>query len=129
VGEAMPITYQLDRQNRLMVTRMSGRIEREEAFAYLDAILADPGNESCDELIVLEEVDLDAIGADDIRALARHASAGSRDEIFRVAVVAPRDADFGIWRMFQSLRDLGDHRMAVFRSLEEARVWLGAERS
>jgi hypothetical protein len=123
----MPITYEVDRASRLMVTRIGGRITPAEAFAYLDQIIADPDNDQCDELMILDDVDLSGIGAADIRALARRASELTQDDQFRVAVVAPRDADFGVWRMFQTFRDLGDHRMAVFRRIEEACDWLGVK--
>jgi len=121
----MPITYEIDRRSLLMVTHMTGQITSSEAFDYLDAIVADPENDQCDELIILEDVDFESITSSDVRSLARRASENSHDDQFRVAVVAPRDADFGIWRMFQSLRDLGENRMAVFRDIDDAREWLG----
>lgn len=123
----MPITYEVDRSNRLMITRIEGRIAPAEAFAYLDRIIADPDNDQCDELLVLDDVDLSGIGAADVRGLARRAAELAQDDKFRVAVVAPRDADFGVWRMFQTLRDLGDHRMAVFRQIQQACDWLGVK--
>ena len=123
----MPITYEVDRASRLMVTRIGGRITPAEAFAYLDQIIADPDNEQCDELMILDDVDLSGIGATDVRALARRASELTQDDQFRVAIVAPRDADFGVWRMFQTFRDLGDQRMAVFRRIEQACDWLGVK--
>lgn len=110
-----------------MVTRIGGRITPAEAFSYLDQIIADPENEQCDELMILDDVDLSGITATDVRALARRASELSQDDQFRVAVVAPHDADFGVWRMFQTFRDLGDQRMAVFRRIEEACDWLGVK--
>jgi len=110
-----------------MITRFRGRIDRQETSAYLDAILADPANDDCDELIILEDVDMDEIGSSDVRSLARRAAELSRDDRFRVCVVAPRDADFGMWRMFQSFRNLGDDRMAVFRNLRDACDWLGTK--
>lgn len=124
--EPMPITYVIDRDAKLMTTRASGLITPAALFEYLDAIIDDPANVHCDELMILEDVDIDAISAADIRALARRSAELSQDDQFRVAIVASRDADFGMARMFQTLRELGDKRMSVFRTLEAAREWLGA---
>lgn len=123
----MPITYEIDREKGLMVTRASGTISASDFFEYVDTILADPANEQCDELLILEEIDVEQISAGDIRGAARRSANLSRDDDFRVAVVAPGDADFGLSRMFQAFRELGDERMAVFRSIQDACDWLGVK--
>jgi len=126
--ESMPITYVIDRDASLMTTRARGHITPAALYEYLDAIIDDPANEQCDELLILEDVDIQSISAADIRALARRSAELSQDDGFRVAVVASRDADFGMTRMSQTLRELGEKRMAVFRSLGAACDWLGVTR-
>jgi len=123
----MPITYEIDREKRLMTSRAAGRITSAELFDYLEAIIKDPANVDCDELVVLDDVDTDAISSADVRTAAQRAASLSRDTDFRVAVVAPRDADFGMFRMFQAFRELGEDRMAVFRDIQDACDWLGVK--
>jgi hypothetical protein len=123
----MPILYEVDRDARLMTTRASGRVTPAMLFEYLDAIIADPANEQCDELMILDDIDIESISSADVRALAQRASELSQDEKFRFAVVAARDADFGMVRMFQAFRELDEHRMSVFRTLEAACSWLGVK--
>ena len=49
----------------------------------------------------------------------------------RTAIVAPRDLDYGIGRMFEVYADI--ERLTVkfvtFRSMVEAKVWLGVDTS
>ena len=45
----------------------------------------------------------------------------------RIAIVASSDAGFGSGRMFEGLS--GDEHVRTFRSVEEARAWLGIEGS
>jgi hypothetical protein len=123
----MPIQYEVDRAAMLMTTRATGRITPAMLFEYLDAIIADPTNDQCDELMIFDDVDIDAISSADVRALAHRSAELSQDDKFRVAVVAARDADFGMVRMFQAFRELDEQRMAVFRTLEAACQWLGVD--
>ena len=123
----MPIQYEVDREKRLMITRATGQLTPSELFSYLDAIIADPANEQCDEIYLFDDVDLSQVSSADVRTLARRAAEVSSGDPFRVAFVAPRDADFGMVRMFQAFRELGDDRMAVFRTLDDACDWLGVK--
>ena len=45
--------------------------------------------------------------------------------LWRVALVAETDLQFGIARLFQSICDPVDASISVFRSLAEAHAWLG----
>lgn len=123
----MPITYQIDREKGLTITHASGRITANEFLGYVDMLLADPSNEQCDELLILDQIDINDISSSDVRAAAQRSANLSRDTEFRVAVVAPSDADFGMSRMFQAFRELGDDRMDIFRELQEACDWLGVK--
>ena len=44
----------------------------------------------------------------------------------RIAVVAPNDISHGISRLFKVFRESPETELQVFRTLEEARAWLGA---
>ena len=123
----MPIQYEVDRDKRLLITRATGDLSPDDLFSYLDRLIADPEAEECDELYVFQNVDLSQVSAADVRTLARRATELSRPEGYRVAFVAPRDADFGMVRMYQAFRELGEERMAVFRTLDEACDWLGVK--
>lgn len=124
----MSIKYEVDRAAKLMTTRATGRITPAMLFEYLDAIIADPANDQCDELMIFDDIDIEAISSADVRAFAQRSAELSQDDKFRVAVVAARDADFGMARMFQAFRELDEQRMAVFRTLDAACRWLGVKR-
>ena len=124
----MPITYEVDRETRLLVTHIDGSITAKDLLEYIDAIISDDATTGCDELMIVGDADADAIAASDVRAAARRATdMSSADDGFRCAVVAARDADFGLFRMFQVFRDLGEERMAVFRTVDQACEWLGVK--
>jgi hypothetical protein len=42
-------------------------------------------------------------------------------------MVASRDLAFGLARMYESLRAEAPERIKTFRTMEEARAWLGVE--
>ena len=107
----MPIQYEVDRDKRLLITHATGNLSPDDLFSYLDRLIADPEAEDCDELYVFQNVDLSEVSAADVRTLARRATELSRPEGFRVAFVAPRDADFGLVRAWKGDR----HGNLVYR--------------
>jgi hypothetical protein len=66
------------------------------------------------------------ISPDTLRRLAR---ARSYSATARRAVVVPTDLGFGLGRMFQMLHEEAPEEVQIFRTLEEARRWLGLDLS
>ena len=69
------------------------------------------------------EVELTDLSGPGVRALARMPSPFSDGA--RRAVVVRSDLGYGLVRMFQQLRDQQGNDLEIFRSLQEARDWLG----
>lgn len=63
---------------------------------------------------------------DDIQIVAHHAKS-IRMPAGKVAIVAPQDLTFGIFRVYAAHRDEQRVKLSVFRSEQEARDWLNEE--
>jgi hypothetical protein len=63
------------------------------------------------------------VGPDDVRQLAKYAKL-KFVKPSRMAIVAPQDLVFGLSRLFEAHREDALVQTRVFRSEQEARVWL-----
>lgn len=97
-----------------------------DALAHRDKLLADPDfDPNFSEISDFSDVTQVAISADELRQLAGRAVFAPRA---RRAFVAPADQKFGLGRMFVAHREMrGESGSAVFRSMEEALLWLFPE--
>jgi hypothetical protein len=125
----MPVEIREDPQRRLRVTTLSGTVTDEELLAAYERLLEGDGydpafNDLVDSCAVVR------MGAtpDGIRRLAQ--TVARRDESHqgtRMAIVAPGGPAHVMAKLFTFYRDAQgspvEHR--VFRSLPEAREWLG----
>ncbi len=122
----MPWELAVDAAKRLTVGRAWGVLTDEEFLEANEAIISHPGIEpDFNQLLDLSEVTSFEVSTALVRALVDQPGFFTKEA--RRAVVAPSPAAFGTARMFQSLQDgrWGDPQ--VFRTLEEALRWLGAE--
>ena len=121
----MPASYKIDLEHCIILSTASGTLTDEELRSHQRDVLADPDFESTlNQLWDLREVvrsETSSAALGDL-ARARSYSVGTKR-----ALVAPRDVQFGMARMFQTLHDGAPEDLRVFRSLEEARDWLGLE--
>jgi hypothetical protein len=125
----MAISYRYDPDSRTVYIELSGELP--------EAALVDAARKmSSDPAIPPEHrelVDLRGLVATDVtpaalRQVARiFAATDTRPERSRVAIVAPGDLFFGLSRMYEAYRDASGLPLRVFRTLEEARAWLGLE--
>jgi|ERR1051326_1144848 hypothetical protein len=85
-------------------------------------LAADPrGLAEFDTLVDLRATTV-ALSADDVAMLA---SVAKRQPPSQRAVVTANDADFGIMRMLELRAEPGPRGYGVFRTIEEACLWLG----
>ena len=123
----MPVTYQIDRRAALIRTRCFGNVTLEEVRDHFRQLVKEPA------LPMLLDVFLD------LRDMTSSPSAGEIREAGHTiaclpstvrfgacAIVAPRDAIYGISRMFSVFVEQFFTAISAFRSASEAEVWLRA---
>jgi hypothetical protein len=79
----------------------------------------------------LSQANASRISTDEIRRLAqRNKSRVKKTGIgYKVAFVAPRDIEYGLSRMYEMFSDETPVENRVFRTIEEARLWLSPQQA
>ena len=121
----MPVQHFVDAGNRLVITKCSGEVSREEVMASMEKLRSEPDFRSdFHQLADLSGVSKLNLGFNDMEAIHRLCDPFSNQG--KRAVIAPgRGAVFGLARMYQSLVD--HENFQVFQTIHEAIVWLGLE--
>jgi len=128
----MPIIYSIDHERRVVVATWRGTVVGKDLFAYQKEAWSRPEvagyNELIDMLDVKELPDTGPLGPV-LESLATVSAkmdpAGNRS---RLAIVAPNALVFGLGRMYQAYRSISPgstKEVGVFRTLAEARAFLG----
>jgi len=109
-----------------------GILTTEEIFAYQREVWSQPDVAGYDELVdmsdVVEVASPSAVRIVQLAALS--AAMDVRAPATRFAIVAPRDFEFALGRMYAAHREMDSRstrRVEVFRSREDAMAWLGLE--
>lgn len=125
----MPGTIEFVEDGRGLVFSGSGVLTGQEILEAKEALAADevPLRTVKFALVLLEDVTAVDVTIGDLRAAAivdRRLARMMPNAA--VAIVAPRDHDFGIARMWEAIADVPEWTTYVFRSREEADAWLRA---
>ena len=125
---AMPITYEIDKERSLVRTTVTGRLTDADLLAHKRALLADPcfsiGMKELSDIRGVEEFEVTPEG---IMAAAFFDSRNKAElGTHQLALVASADLVFGMARMYGMRTDGNTGGVGVFRSEEEAKVWLEA---
>ena len=126
----MPGDYAFNPQTREQLTHLWGVVTDEDILQVARAVAEDPriGPDSR-EILDLREVERADVTRDGIRAAAE-VDLGHPGKFVgsRTAIVATRDAHYGLARMYASLTVAmgAPTRVRVFRTVEEAKAWLQA---
>jgi hypothetical protein len=128
----MPIEYRIHHPRRLVVARGVGVFSDTDAFGYQQEVWSRKDVNGYDELMDMTAVtEILVPSPDRVRQLAVLASnMDSSKSAGRFAVIAPQDVAYGLGRMYQAHRNLSDggaRAVAIFRTEDEARVFLGIE--
>lgn len=129
----MALTYQIDHANQVMVSRWVGAITDDAVVTFYTEVLADPAFDfDIREIVDLREADLGELTPDGLKRLynvlvegiqAEQQQGRDPDKVARAAVIAPKDRNFGLGRMYSAhAHPLVDHR--PFREPVEALAWL-----
>jgi hypothetical protein len=119
----MPVSYAIDKQKRLVVTRAWGACTAADALEFRRRILQDddfdPGFDQLADFTAATTIDVTPA---DVRMLAG-ANIFSPDS--RRAIVVEGQLAFGLARIFETLRGLrGDRHVRVFHTRDEALSWI-----
>jgi hypothetical protein len=128
----MPIAYTIDHARRLVTAVGQGDLTGDEIFGYQQEVWSRPEVGGYDELMDMTNVErIDLRSVDRIKELAEvSASMDAAASQSKFAIVAPGDYAFGLGRMYESYRRLegrSTKRVGVFRSMAEARAFLGLD--
>jgi hypothetical protein len=121
----MPVTYQIDRAKQLVRTSCTGVTTLEEVLQHFADLTQDP---SCPERlhVLLDLSEMTSLPASEqLRAVAVEIGRiVPRVKFLNCAIIAPRDALFGMARMFEVFAEGGFEATRVFRTREEGLLWL-----
>jgi hypothetical protein len=117
---------------RLVVTRAVGTLTDDEVFAYQHDVWSRPEVAGYDELIDMSAFEHVAVPSPEriVRLASVSAGMDVRMPRTRLAIIAPRDFEFGLGRMYGAHREMDSRstkRVGVFRSRAEAQAWLGLD--
>jgi hypothetical protein len=125
----MPVAYQIDAERRLIRTTCSGELTLQEVLEHFRTLQCDPGcPEHLDVFLDVRDVSslpmpgqLSAV-VSEIRRVRPRVTFGA------CAIVAERDALFGMMRVFEAQADGLFAITRTFRTAQEADAWLVAQR-
>jgi hypothetical protein len=120
---ALPASYEIDPQRRLITSRLWGAVTDVEVYDHNRQLRSDPKfNPTYKQLT-------DLTGVTDIAVTTSMINETSLDQFFepgtRRAIVASTDGVFGMARMFALRAESVGQTIQVFREMDKARDWLG----
>ena len=126
----MAVVYDIDREKKIIRTRCIGPVTLEEVVDHFRTLVQDPDAPDClDVLLDLsEETSIPTKAELEEVTRALH-NARSRIQFGFCAIVAVRDARFGMARMWEVFAERYFEGTYVFRSLPAAEAWLATHRS
>lgn len=126
----MPVTYQIDPASRIIRTTCSSPLTLADVLGHFRALKQDPTC-SGDLDVLLDVSAADALPQTHQFPAITGEIAAIRDKVQfgACAIVATRDAMFGMMRIFEVLANPYFRAMGVFRGLVEAEAWLSEQRT
>ncbi len=121
----MSADYRIDAERRVIFSSASGVLTDADLHEHQARLRADPSfDRSFNQLWDFTQVIQLEVSSE---ALRRLSSFRSYEASARRAIVAGDDFGFGMGRMFQMLHDEAPEELQVFRSIDDARRWLGLD--
>ena len=123
----LPISYDIDKKQRLVVSRLWDVVTNDEVDDHNRALRADPDFDPSYRQLI------DLSGITEIRITTPKVTTVAQDQYFtpgtRRAFFAPADVAFGLARMFATRAEAAGQTIGVFRDRKKAEEWLWADRS
>jgi hypothetical protein len=130
VGRRLPITYQIDVNRRLIRTAAVGRVNPKEVINHFWALARDPlFPERPDVFLDVSAVESPPHAQELSIVVGEMKRIGAKLRFGACAIMASRDALFGMMRMFEALAEEFFLEMRTFRDATEAEQWLAERRS
>ena len=126
----MPVSYQIDAATGRVRTRCIGDVTLAEAVDHFRSLGLDPATPLHPDVLVDLRETSSLPETDQLRSIAKEV-ARLREKLQwgACAIVASRDAVYGISRMFAVYTEDAFSSVRVFRELAEAEAWLEETRS
>lgn len=120
------ITHEFDRDRLVVHALLRGEVSDEEAVGWFEDLVGElQGLRAVRGLVDTRPLEVLSVTRAGINRLITLAD--ENDDIFAVsrwAVVADRDAVYGMARMYELLRERASYEVRVFRSLEDGTAWV-----
>ena len=128
----MPITYQIDHDQRLVTATPHGVLTDGDIFGYQQKVWSQPEVRGYDELIDMTGVtEIEFISTRRVAFLADLSASMDPPALSsKLAIIATSDLHFGLGRMYETYRETSKQStksVRVFRNRIEALQWLGAD--
>lgn len=124
----MPVSISVDPESGIAVATARGVLRLEDAQEAASALWATRGWSGRSAVWDFREAEFD-VSSRDTREIAEFILRSQpTPPPERIAFVTPRNADFGMARMFEVFREDPKTAFRVFREFEEAMSWAGADR-
>jgi hypothetical protein len=120
-GLAMSLSYRIE--HGIVFTTASGEVTPEENHAFTQGWLSDP-DLPVPLRVCRDSRQITPPTAKEIQNLASLNKNFRVPDSSRLAIVADRDAQYGMSRMYEALVDGSNYSVAVFRDLDDAVAWL-----
>ena len=122
----MSIRFAVHAREKYVHTEVHGAVDLAQVLGYLDELHAHPDfAPELPRLIDWRGAELLRLGVPEFRTIASALRSGEPPSAGRRAFVGDRDYLFGMLRMHETMLDDAPAEYAVFRTVEEAREWLG----
>jgi hypothetical protein len=120
----MPVTYEIDATRNLIRTTCFGHVRLQDVMAHFDELQRDPNRpDRLDVLLDLRDMDAPP-EAPQLQAVADRVSLVEGLVFGACAIVASREAMFGMARMFEALARPYFAALRTFRDVQAAEEWL-----
>ena len=125
----MGMACRIDPARRVVIGTCQGVLTDDDVFTYQREVWSRPEVAGYDELIDMSKVErIEFVSTSRLRDLAElSAGMDPPSTATKLAIVAPRDLEFAIGRMYEAYRGLNARstkQVCVFRTMDEAHAWL-----
>jgi len=126
----MPVTYQINRETAFIETRCTGEVTLDEVLDHFRQIEAEPAlPRRLDVVLDLDKTTSLPESAQLMEVTRTVERLRAKVEWGACAIVASRDALYGMSRIFEVFAEKQFNRISVFRDRKEANRWIAANRS